>query len=74
MFNENPTQAVSAYRKAAFRANQLGLGVNFYTKYPELFQILESYFENVEILKSSHQSDDYPLLREKLFLIDCYLK
>jgi len=53
---------------------QLGLGVNFYTKYPELFQILESYFENVEILKSSHQSDDYPLLREKLFLIDCYLK
>ncbi len=28
MFNENPTQAVSAYRKAAFRANQLGLGIN----------------------------------------------
>jgi pyridoxine 5-phosphate synthase len=28
MFNENPTQAVSVYRKAAFRANQLGLGIN----------------------------------------------
>lgn len=28
MFMENPTQAVSAYRKAAFRASQLGLGIN----------------------------------------------
>lgn len=28
MFAENPTQAVSAYRKAAFRAAQLGLGIN----------------------------------------------
>jgi pyridoxine 5-phosphate synthase len=28
MFGENPTQAVSAYRKAAFRAAQLGLGIN----------------------------------------------
>jgi pyridoxine 5-phosphate synthase len=28
MFGENPTQAVSAYRKAAFRAHQLGLGIN----------------------------------------------
>lgn len=28
MFNENPTQAVSLYRKAAFRASQLGLGIN----------------------------------------------
>lgn len=28
MFNENPNQAVSAYRKAAFRASQLGLGIN----------------------------------------------
>jgi pyridoxine 5-phosphate synthase len=28
MFLENPTQAVSAYRKAAFRAKQLGLGIN----------------------------------------------
>ncbi len=27
-FFENPTQAVSAYRKAAFRASQLGLGIN----------------------------------------------
>lgn len=27
-FLENPTQAVSAYRKAAFRASQLGLGIN----------------------------------------------
>lgn len=28
MFAENPTQGVSAYRKAAFRAAQLGLGIN----------------------------------------------
>jgi pyridoxine 5-phosphate synthase len=28
LFMENPTQAVSAYRKAAFRASQLGLGIN----------------------------------------------
>ncbi len=28
MFMENPTQAVSSYRKAAFRASQLGLGIN----------------------------------------------
>jgi pyridoxine 5-phosphate synthase len=28
MFMENPTLAVSAYRKAAFRASQLGLGIN----------------------------------------------
>lgn len=28
MFNENPNQAISAYRKAAFRASQLGLGIN----------------------------------------------
>ena len=28
LFRENPTQAVSAYRKAAFRASQLGLGIN----------------------------------------------
>lgn len=27
-FFENPMQAVSAYRKAAFRASQLGLGIN----------------------------------------------
>jgi hypothetical protein len=53
---------------------QLGLGVNFYTKYPELFQILDSYFENVEVLKSNFHFQDYPLLREKLFLIDCFLK
>lgn len=53
---------------------KLGIGVNFYLKYPELIQILESYFEEVEILKSNFTFEDYPLLREKLFLLDCFLK
>lgn len=53
---------------------KLGIGVNFYLKYPELIQILESYFEEVEILKSNLTFKDYPFLREKLFLLDCFLK
>jgi hypothetical protein len=52
----------------------LNLGVNFYIKYPELIQILESYFEDVHILKSNLLDNEYPLLREKLFLLDCFLK
>jgi hypothetical protein len=53
---------------------KLGIGGNFYLKYPELIQIMESYFEEVEILKSNLTFENYPMLREKLFLLDCFLK
>lgn len=49
------------------------VGINFFEKHSNLFQLLDSYFDNVQLLKSEIESDAYPLIKEKLFLIDCVL-